>query len=95
MGVVTPSARNNPLRTGGSAFGMVSSIIETRPDSKSGIAAPPPRYGTCTTSMFAAAFSSSPARCDTEPLPAEANVSRDGVRATVAAYLGRPSALLP
>ena len=46
MGVVTASARTIPLRATGKALGMVSIIIDTRPDNKSGRAAPPPLYGT-------------------------------------------------
>jgi len=62
MGVVTASARTIPLRATGKALGMVSIIIDTRPETsrQSG----PPFIRHMNISIFAAAFSNSPARCD-------------------------------
>ena len=77
-GVVTPSARSLPAAIWPETLGITSIMNEMRPPSRSVMAAPPPLYGMCMTLMPAIWLSSSQARCDEVPLPAEPQVSSPG-----------------
>src|SRR6267143_1124878 len=75
---VTASARSLPAWTWPMESVIASSSRSTRPPSTSVSGLAPPRNGTCTISMPAMAFSSSPERWWTVPIPEEGKLSLPG-----------------
>ncbi|CFP65256.1 Uncharacterised protein [Bordetella pertussis] len=74
---VTASARSLPACTMGTALRSLN-ISVSRPPSRSDLAGPPPRYGTCVILTCAVVLNSSPARCMVLPVPDEPKVAWPG-----------------
>ncbi|MNL24173.1 hypothetical protein D3C87_1455970 [compost metagenome] len=79
LAVVTPNKRILPLATCGNSAGRVSMTMSIWPPSKSVMAGPLPRYGTCMSRVPVTTWNSSPAMCCEVPGPAEPKVMVPGL----------------